>query len=321
MAEGNEIRIDNNPDEILKDITKKFKKNPWMISTIVLGIVAVIVLIMGGSLPGVGTKVSAEEAGQKMIDFAVAQGAQASLVEVNEKGDFYEVVLSMQGQELPLYVTKDGEYFSRALIPFAPQGIPNTSQTQQPPADVPKSDKPVVELFVMTHCPYGTQAEKGYLPVLELLGDKIDSSVKFVHYFLHDPEEAETPIQVCIREEQGAKFNNYLACFLEDGDSNRCLTAVGIDQTKLNSCKTGKADDYYAIDSALSKGYGVRGSPTLLVNGQIVESGRSPAAYLSTICNAFNEAPEECSEVLNSASPSPGFGYTASAGGSTNAQC
>jgi hypothetical protein len=318
MTDKNEVRIDNNPDKILKDVTKKLKKNPWMVSTVILAIITIILLVTNG---GVGAGVSSETAGQKLVDFAASQGAEATLVEVNEKSGFYEVVLSMQGQELPLYVTKDGKYFTQALVPLEAQA---SDPNQQPtPTDIPKSDKPKVELFVMTHCPYGTQAEKGYVPVIGLLEDKVYSSVKFVHYFLHEPEEAETPIQICIREEQGDKFNDYLACFLEDGDSDRCLTAVGIDQTKLNTCKSGKADEYYAMDSALSEGYGVKGSPTLVINGVIAQSGRSPAAYLETICSAFTEgnAPDACNEELSSANPSAGFGYTASAGGSTNAQC
>jgi hypothetical protein len=321
MTDKNEVRIDNNPDKILKDVTKKLKKNPWMVSTVILAIVAIILLVTNG---GIGSGVSSEVAGQKLVDFAASQGAEASLVEVNEKSGFYEVVLSMQGQELPLYVTKDGKYFTQALVPLEAQDNPPAQQ--QPPADVPKSDKPKVELFVMTHCTYGTQAEKGMLPVYGLLGDKIDSSVKFVHYFLHEgpkQEPYETPIQICIREEQGAKYTDYLTCYLEDGDSDRCLTETNIDTAKLDTCVAGKADDYYAADSALSEGYGVRGSPTLIINGEIAQSGRSPSAYLATICNAFTEGnvPEECSEELNSASPSPGFGYTASAGGSTQAQC
>ena len=39
----------------------------------------------------------------------------------------------------------------------------------------PKKEKPEVELFVMSHCPFGTQIEKGMLPVARLLGDKIIS--------------------------------------------------------------------------------------------------------------------------------------------------
>ena len=322
MAEENEVRIDNNPDEILKDVTKKFKKNPWMVSTIILGIVVIIFLMTSGL--GVGGKtISASEAGERLIEFANAQGAGAELVEVNDNGIFYEVIVSIDGQNLPLYVTKDGESFTQSLIPLdsSGQNAPQDTQTP-PPTEVPKSDKPIVELFVMTHCPYGTQAEKGILPVYELLGDKIDASVKFVHYFLHDPEETETPIQICIREKEGdEKLNEYLACFLEDGDSDRCLTETGIDQTQLDSCIENDYEGLYAADSALSEGYGVRGSPTLIINGVQSNAGRSPSSYLAGICAAFNTAPSECDEVLNSASPSAGFGYTAQAGGSTNAQC
>ncbi|MBU3941884.1 MAG: hypothetical protein KKF74_03150, partial [Nanoarchaeota archaeon] len=47
---------------------------------------------------------------------------------------------------------------------------------------MPKKDKPEVELFVMSHCPYGTQIEKGMLPVARLLGDKIDFNIRFCSY-------------------------------------------------------------------------------------------------------------------------------------------
>jgi len=32
--------------------------------------------------------------------------------------------------------------------------------------ELPKTAKPKVELFVMSHCPYGTQAEKAMIPVV-----------------------------------------------------------------------------------------------------------------------------------------------------------
>ena len=96
---------------------------------------------------------------------------------------------------------------------------------------------------------------------------------------------------------------------IEDGEAERCLEEVGIDQTKLNECIDTNAEGYYDTDSVLSEGYGVRGSPTLVVNGVIANSGRSSAAYLDTICSAFNEAPEECLEELSAANPSAGFGY------------
>tara|TARA_Y100000310_G_C20695767_1_gene825594 strand:+ start:427 stop:1341 length:915 start_codon:yes stop_codon:yes gene_type:complete len=300
--------------EVEKTI-KKLSKNYWAVATIILAIILLAVLIFS---PG---SINKSTAGEKIINFAQSQGVSAQLIEVNDMGSVYEVIISIEGQAAPTYITKDGKNFIPSIVPLTQ--TPQTPQTPQAPQNIQKSDKPKVELFVMTHCPYGTQAEKGYVPVVELLGNKIDASVKFVHYFLHDPEYDETPIQICIREEQSSKYLPYLKEFLKAGDSDASLVAAGVDIAKLNTCKTNKADDYYAADSVLSEGYGVRGSPTLVINGQIVQSGRSPSNYLDIICSAFTEgkAPEECNEVLNSDSPSPGFGYTASAGGSTNAQC
>jgi len=104
---------------------------------------------------------------------------------------------------------------------------------------------------------------------------------------------------------------------LEDGDSDRCLTETGIDETKLDSCVESKSEEYYSEDSSLSEGYGVRGSPTLVINGEQVSSGRDSASYLSVVCSAFNDAPSECNEELSSTSPSPGFGYSETGGSST----
>jgi len=301
--------------EIEKTI-KKLSKNYWAIATIILAILLIATWFLN---PGA---ISKSEAGEKIIEFANSQGVQVEVVEINDLGDVYEVIIEIDGQEAPTYITKDGKNFIPSIIPLS--AITASPQTQTPtPQNVPKSDKPIVELFVMTHCPYGTQAEKGFIPTIELLGDSIDASIKFVHYFLHAPEETETPVQICIREEQPTKYLKYLKEFLKEGDTDASLTAAGIDTAKLEDCKTNKYENLYAADSALSESYDVKGSPTLVINGVIVQSGRSPAAYLDTICSAFTEEsiPEECSEELNTASPSPGFGYTASAGGSTNAQC
>jgi protein-disulfide isomerase len=186
--------------------------------------------------------------------------------------------------------------------------------------EIVKSDKPKVELFVMTHCPFGTQAEKGMIPVYNELGNLIDAKIRFVHYFMHDPEEAETPRQVCIREEQPDKFIPYLECFLEEGDNNKCITEAKIDTTKLNDCISKNAENYYKDDSELSEGYGVQGSPSLIINGKMVNSARDSQSYLKIICSAFNTPPEICNTAeLSSQSPSPGFGY--GAGPATTASC
>ena len=305
--------------EFNKDLFSRAKKNPWVISTIALGavlLVLVFVKLTGGYLTG--ASVSEAEIEESALDFFNTELSQVpgEIVSVDKKSGVYEIIFSVGGQEVPLYFTKDAKWIQQGggLTPITEQEV------QQPESqDVVKSDKPIVELFIMTHCPYGTQSEKGMIPVIKALGDSIDAKIRFVHYFMHEPEETETPLQVCIREEQPDKFLDYLACFLEDGDSDRCLTEVGVNKNALSTCVSGKAEEYYAEDSVLSQGYGVKGSPSLVINREIVSSGRSPSAYLATICSAFNNAPEECNEELSNASPSPGFGYAE--GQDTGAQC
>ena len=304
-------------EEKSKKELKKILKNPWAIATVVLAVLLLIVYFSGSGI-------SKSTAGEKTLEFLNSQvGEGVELIEVNSEGSFYEVVVLFQSQQVPVYITKDGNHIAQGIMPLsAAQDQP--AQQQPTPTEVPKSDKPEVELFVMTHCPYGTQAEKGYLPAIKSLGNKIDASVKFVHYFLHEPENDETPIQVCIREEQSSKFLPYLECFLEDGDSDRCQTKVGIDKSKLNTCTSTKADGFYATDSALSEGYGVRGSPTLIINGVESNAGRSAASYLAGICASFTDGsrPSERDTLeLDATNPSAGFGYNAGTTGAATASC
>ena len=203
-----------------------------------------------------------------------------------------------------------------------------------------KKETPEVELFVMSYCPFGTQMEKGILPVVELLGDKIDFTVKFCDYAMHGKKELdEQLLQYCIQEEQNDKFIDYLKCFLKEGKSDECIKEVEIDEAKLNTC-IGIADARYKVsedyeDKSTWKGayptfniykedvdkYGVSGSPTLVINGVTALTNRDPASLLDAICTGFIEKPEECNEELSSRVPSPGFGGTTLSSSSTSGSC
>ncbi|MBU1136522.1 MAG: hypothetical protein KJ559_03365 [Nanoarchaeota archaeon] len=301
-----------------KDLTEKLRENPWVVSTVVLGIICLILLITSLNSGITGNIVSEKQAGENLLSFAKAQGVNFQITEIKDNFNLYEVMGSIDGEILSVYITKDGKNLVQGLTPLSI----TQENVRQTPQEIKKSDKPVVELFVMTHCPYGTQAEKGIIPVFELLGNKINSDIRFVHYFMHgDVEEQETNNQVCIREEQNEKYLSYMRCFLEAGETESCLAKSGINKAKLEKCISEKAETYYGVDSGLSNQYGVGGSPTLVINNQIVDSGRSSAAYLNTICSAFNKAPEECSNTMSSENPSPMWGWsasgnTASSGGS-----
>jgi hypothetical protein len=240
----------------------------------------------------------------------------------------YAVTVNYNNQDIPVYVSLDGKYLLPQAIPLTGNAVADTTNTVDAvaptPTVVPKTDKPKVELFIMTHCPYGTQAEKGIIPAVKALGDKVDFTIRFVHYFMHgDKEETETYNQVCIREEQSAKYISYLECFLEDGNSDRCITKVGVDKAKMTGCVSTKAKEYYAADSKLSESYGVQGSPTLIINGAEAEFyPRSPSNAATAICAAFNNQPTLCSSnSLSTSGASAGFGYGTAAASGTAASC
>ena len=330
------IRIDNNPDRKvnISNIQNQIKKSPWMISTIILGIVALILLIVilrGGIT---GNVVSADSAGKNLIDFANAQGANVTLVGVKDDGQFYEVTVSIQGQSLPLYVTKDGKFFTQSLIPLTGNAV-NSNTNTQTTTEVPKSDKPVVELYVFTYCPYGTQAEKGIIPVAKLLGSKIDFKIRQIGAMHGDFEKVEAQRQLCINKLYPAKYLDYTLAFASSAEIGACsgdatcvtplidalYTKLGITKAGIDSCMKTDGATLYAAEEANSKANGVSGSPTLIINGVDAQSGRDSASYLKTICSAFITAPAECSQTLSSASPSPGFGSSTSTGSSSAASC
>lgn len=308
-------------------VSHKLKNmNFWMVASVVLAVLLVAVLIFNSV-----NKISKNTAAEKLTEFAASQGVTLNVTDVRSEGSLYAVDAEIQGQQGTFYVSKDGKYFTASVIPLSSSDSTNTpSNNQNPqPTEVTKSDKPVVELFIMSYCPYGTQMEKAILPVVAALGDKIDFTLRYTHFTLHgEKEDTENYRQLCIREEQPSKFLPYIQCTLNStdpyapADVNACMKKLGIDTNKVSSCMSKSAGDYFKVDSQLSQGYAVQGSPTLVINGVQVNAARSPAAVLSTVCSAFNTQPSECSTQLPTAQASPGFGYSSSSSADTAAiQC
>jgi len=338
-----------------KETIKIKKQDIWKSATAVLAIVSIVLLVLlmnkGPIAPsGAGPAITAEQAADKAISYItdnqlVPPGTEVTLTSSSEKNGLYNLKLDIGGREFDSFVTKDGSLLFPSVVDMNEEiEVPEQAQPE-PPAELEKSDKPSVELFVMSHCPFGTQSEKGMIPVVELLGDKIDFDIKFVNYAMHGAKEVYEQLnQYCIQKEQNAKFLPYLKCFLgsesgSEADAEACLKEAKIDIDKLEACAE-TTDEEFAITESLedkstwsggrfppflisdedNKKYGVRGSPSLVVNGVSLQSGRSPSAYLTTICGAFNEAPEECNEEVDSTNPAPGFGWEGSAA-DTTASC
>ena len=237
-----------------------------------------------------------------------------------------------------------GVYFSGRTNQTAVKGekIATTvdNNTVTPPQTVPKTDRPQVELFVMSYCPFGLQMEKAYLPVWDLLKDKADISVKFVSYAMHGKKEVdENTRQYCIGKQSPEKLIAYLKCFTAEDNYSKCLNSIGLTDAKLASCVNATDKEFkitenyndqskwlsgryplYNVHADLNEKYNVQGSPTLVINGQEVSVNRTPEAIKQVICAAFNNPPAECQKTLSNTPYSAGFGLTAS-DNAANAAC
>jgi len=309
---------------------KKLTSNPWMISTVILAIALVFGAILYVSQGSGGASASTADVEKAVLKFADERGVNATVKSTTVKDSFYEVVLLINGQEAPLYVTKDGKYLVPQYVPLAetPAQIPDTTPPKA--TEVPKTDKPVVELYVFTYCPYGLQMEKAILPVVNLLGSKIDFKIRQIGAMHGEYEQIEAQRQLCIEKEYPSKYLTYVSEFAINTEIGSCsgdatclkpklealMTKLGITGSKIDACMNSTGSVLYEAEVQNSQSKGVGGSPTTIINGVETQLSRSPDAIKTAICAAFTTAPTECSQTLSTAQASPGFGADAGSAGS-----
>ncbi|HPN96385.1 MAG TPA: hypothetical protein PLK35_01325 [Candidatus Moranbacteria bacterium] len=314
---------------------------------IILSIVFLVVMVFSGcSLSQKSTDIGQEEAKNKALKFVtenlVQPGTKLEVKEVIKENDLYKITLDVSGQEIIAYMTQDGKKFFPSVMDMeeVEQEVAESKKSsEEEQKEVPKQDVPEVKLFVMSYCPYGTQIEKGILPVLAALKDKINFSLEFVDYAMHDKKEIDENLrQYCVQKNEPAKLASYLQCFLKNGNAQECLNSNGINSASLNSCVNATDSQFKITEKYNDKSqwetsqfppfdvnkddngkYAVEGSPSLVINETKIASARDAASLLKTICSGFNIPPEECQAELSSTVPSSGFGEGSGSG--SNASC
>ena len=315
----------------------------------------------GCSFAGLGSRevLTLNDAKAKTIDFInlIQPDSETSVKEISEDNGLYKIILNMSDEqgtrEITSYLSKDGKLLFPQVLDIEEvtkevekNKIQEEAKKEEAKkaatiADIPKIEKAKVELFVMSHCPYGTQIVKGIIPTIEALGDDVDFELKFCDYAMHGKKELDEQLtQHCIQENEPQKLFEYLKCFLGEADAGeKCLDTVRINSSKLTACINRTDEEYkitelyndkntwtsgrfpqYNVNKEDANKYGIPGSPGLVVNGVKISTARDSDSLLRTICAGYENAPTGCSAELSSASPSPGFGY-ATTGANTTAGC
>ncbi len=364
--------MEEQKDEIIKDLKNKEVKTPEATKScttcktvknkklLVVGLLALALIASAlfflqknnadsenGEVLSVEAGASKEKIEAFINENLMPEGSSVTITEFTADEDYedlYKVVVDIGNGQEPIdsYLTKDGKKFFPQIIDI--EEMENAkreaeekanAEKEQAAIEMEKNDKPKVEIYVMSHCPYGTQIEKGILPVLETLGDKIDFELKFCTYAMHGEKELQEQMrQYCIQKEEPSKLNSFLNCFLEADESDKCVAEVGINSSKLASCVATTDKEYKIMESFNDEStwlsgrfpifdihkednekYGITGSPGLVINGKKSQSARDSKSLLEAVCSGFNEQPEECSTELSSTPPSPGFGFSGAGSG------
>jgi predicted DsbA family dithiol-disulfide isomerase len=172
-----------------------------------------------------------------------------------------------------------------------------------------------VELFVMSQCPYGVQAENGFKEVVEKLGGDVDFRVEFIGdktpdgnlTSMHGPNEVKGNLaQVCAMKHSN-KWFDFLMCQnqnMKEVHTNweSCAAQAGVPVDKLKACMEGEeGKQLLAASFDLAKQKGARGSPTIYIGGTQYQGGRRSADYFRAICNAYQgNKPAACSNIPES---------------------
>lgn len=319
-------------------------KTNWKYIIISL-IIASFILSYAGGFKATNLYSTKEAKVLKAIDFInknLLQDATATVGEIIEESGVYKFQLKIGEQQYESYLTKDGKV-------LFPQGIALTeTKTEKTEAgettskktceELKKEDKPLIEAFVVSKCPFGLQMQRVLNEIIKNIPE-FASYVK-VEYMgeiengkitaMHGEEEAiENLRQICIREEQGNKYWSYIDCHIKEGEVEQCLSSAKIDKSKLTSCMNdaNKGLAYAKKDFERQEKFNVTGSPTLILNEEQVSEfnfgGRTAEAVKTILCCGSKNKISFCDTKLTTDQAATSFSKTyttqgSSAGGSCN---
>ncbi len=187
-----------------------------------------------------------------------------------------------------------------------------------------KEKKNLLEVFVMSQCPYGVKALDAMQEVLKNFGDSITFDVHYIADMppkgkkcrrgtpphrgfcsLHGKGEVEENIRhLCAKKYYRTKnkYMEYIWCRDKNPrstDWQACAKQAGLDVAKIEKCSTGdEGVKLLSADVKIAQALHVGGSPTWLANNRYKFSGIAADAVKKNICS-HNKGLKNCDKKLS----------------------
>lgn len=289
--------------------------NGWRTLSLILGIVVIVLLFMQFSGGGITGNVIAEDvAAQNLIDFVNAQGSgEASVVNVERVGALYQITISYNGENVPVFVSLDGEYAVLDPIPLGDSAAIDSAGTagsgtgtsaQRKTVDI--GDAPVkgeanapvtIVEFTDYECPFCGRHYSQTYTLIE--SEYIDTGkVKYVlmdfPLSFHPQAQKAAESAHCVRAQKGDEgyfamhdklFANQASLSLENY-KKWAREITGVNGAKFDTClDSGEFADEVQAGLTYGSSLGISGTPGFFING-IPLSGAQPYSAFKQIIDA-----------------------------------
>ncbi len=179
-----------------------------------------------------------------------------------------------------------------------------------------KEEPKRLDLFVMSHCPFGIKAMNAMKEVLENFGDQIKFHIHFIGNerngkltAMHGQKEVDDNLrEICAMKYYGKdyKYMNFIWCRNEQIKQRKQGKDVwkecakdGMDAAVIEKCATGEEGKKLLAESyRFSQSLGISGSPTWLANNRHKFSGLDPETVRRNLCQ-HNKDLKNCDKKLS----------------------
>ena len=290
---------------------RKKKTNIWQIATGILALLLVVSIFTGGF--NFEKELSQEEVKEKTLayinDNLLQPGMTAEVQSITEEDDLYSLELSVAGQQLTTYATKDGKrFFPQSFNLDEPLPVADPTPTQAAPIEVSIDDDAVkgdenapvtIIEFSDYECPFCKRFfEQTYPQIVDYIeAGKVKYVFRDFPLGFHANAKPAAIAAECAGE-QGKYYEMHDLLFQNQDSLNtenykKWAGELGLDQAQFDECvDTEKYADEVDQDLSDGQSYGVSGTPAFFINGVLI-SGAQPFEVFKQAIEAELNAEDE----------------------------